>query len=94
MRELHDSQPAVLERMTKSIPSMLPKAYRWVGEMDEISAFVRDGLGEGEAHVHHGFAQLYARIEKDLPDGEDVRVSLLARVCCLGFSEGALLRDR
>ena len=60
--------------MTRSIPSMLPKAYRWVGEMDEISAFVRDGLGEGEAHVHHGFAQLYARIEKDLPDGEDVRV--------------------
>ncbi|TFK92052.1 6-phosphogluconate dehydrogenase C-terminal domain-like protein [Polyporus arcularius HHB13444] len=74
MHELHDSQPAFLERITKGIPSMLPKAYRWVGEMEEISSFVRDGLGEGEAHIHQGFAHLYERIEKSLPDGEDVAV--------------------
>ena len=74
MRELHASQPFILERITRSIPSMLPKAYRWVGEMEEISAFVRSGLGEGEAHVHEGFAHLYDRVEKALPEGEDVAV--------------------
>ena len=74
MHELHASQPLFLERITRSIPSMLPKAYRWVGEMEEISAFVRSGLGDGEAHVHEGFAHLYDRVEKALPDGEDVAV--------------------
>ncbi|KAI0644620.1 6-phosphogluconate dehydrogenase C-terminal domain-like protein [Trametes meyenii] len=74
LHELHDSQPAVLQRITRSIPGMLPKAYRWVGEMEEISSFVRDGLGEGEAHVHHGFANVFERVEKSLPDGEDVGV--------------------
>ncbi|KAH9858651.1 6-phosphogluconate dehydrogenase C-terminal domain-like protein [Lenzites betulinus] len=72
--ELGDSQPQVLERITKSIPGMLPKAYRWVGEMEEISAFVREGLGEGEAHIHHGFAHLFKRVEKALPEGDDVAV--------------------
>ncbi|EJF57748.1 6-phosphogluconate dehydrogenase C-terminal domain-like protein [Dichomitus squalens LYAD-421 SS1] len=74
MHELHASQPFYLERITRSVPGMLPKAYRWVGEMEEISAFVRDGLGDGEAHVHRGFAHLYDRVEKALPDGEDVAV--------------------
>ncbi|KAI0633639.1 6-phosphogluconate dehydrogenase C-terminal domain-like protein [Trametes polyzona] len=72
--ELSDSQPMVLQRIAKGIPSMLPKAYRWVGEMEEISAFVHEGLGEGEAHVHHGFAHLYDRVTKALPDGDDVVV--------------------
>lgn len=53
---------------------MLPKAYRWVGEMEEISSFVRDRLGDGEAHIHHGFARLYERVEKSLPEGDDVQV--------------------
>ncbi|OJT10729.1 hypothetical protein TRAPUB_12761 [Trametes pubescens] len=74
LHELHDSQPFVLERIVKGVPSMLPKAYRWVGEMEEISAFVREGLGEGEAHIHHGFAHVYERVEKSLPEGDDVGV--------------------
>ncbi|KAL7281176.1 hypothetical protein ACG7TL_004484 [Trametes sanguinea] len=74
LRELADSQPVFLERMTRSIPGMLPKAYRWVGEMEEISSFVRDGLGDGESHIHEGFAHLYNRIEKALPDGEEIGV--------------------
>lgn len=36
---------------------MLPKAYRWVGEMEEISDFV----GDNEGLIHKGIAQLYAR---------------------------------
>ncbi|KAH9895064.1 6-phosphogluconate dehydrogenase C-terminal domain-like protein [Cubamyces lactineus] len=74
LHELADSQPVFLERIARSIPGMLPKAYRWVGEMEEISSFVRDGLGDGEAHIHHGFAHLYDRIEKALPEGEDIKV--------------------
>lgn len=54
---------------------MLPKAYRWVGEMEEISAFVADGLsqsgsaarnssveGAGEGLTHQGLARLYERV--------------------------------
>ncbi|KAI8994096.1 6-phosphogluconate dehydrogenase C-terminal domain-like protein [Trametes punicea] len=74
LHELAYSQPALLERISRSVPGMLPKAYRWVGEMEEISSFVRAGLGEGEAHVHQGFAHLYERIEKALPEGEEIGV--------------------
>jgi hypothetical protein len=41
---------------------MLPKAYRWVGEMEEIAEFV--GGGEGDAYM--GIARLYERIEKSI----------------------------
>lgn len=65
---------------------MLPKAYRWVGEMEEISAFVEDCLRgppgsdsssvEGEGHIHLGLARLYERIASAVQDsagGEDQR---------------------
>ncbi|KZT20000.1 hypothetical protein NEOLEDRAFT_899327 [Neolentinus lepideus HHB14362 ss-1] len=51
---------------------MLPKAYRWVGEMEEISAFVGES---GESDIHKGLASTFARIEKSLKgDGGDVEV--------------------
>lgn len=43
---------------------MLPKAYRWVGEMEEISAFV----GGGEGDIYQGLARLYERVERSLKD--------------------------
>ncbi|KAI0077775.1 6-phosphogluconate dehydrogenase C-terminal domain-like protein [Panus rudis PR-1116 ss-1] len=46
LHELADSQPQLLQRITTSVPGMLPKAYRWVGEMEEISAFVSGDNGE------------------------------------------------
>ncbi|KAI0940645.1 hypothetical protein AcW1_003787 [Taiwanofungus camphoratus] len=76
LHELHASQPAILARLTRGIPDMLPKAYRWVGEMDEISAFV----GGSEGQVHAGLAQLYERVAHALAEeqqgagGEDVKV--------------------
>ncbi|TDL22646.1 6-phosphogluconate dehydrogenase C-terminal domain-like protein [Rickenella mellea] len=67
LRELHASQPAVLQRITAGVPSMLPKAYRWVGEMEEIAGFV----GDNEGRVYEGMAQLYRRIENSVKnDGE------------------------
>ena len=35
--ELAESQPALLGYLTRQVPSMYSKAYRWVAEMDEIS---------------------------------------------------------
>ncbi|KAJ4000633.1 6-phosphogluconate dehydrogenase C-terminal domain-like protein [Lentinula boryana] len=71
LHELGDSQPEFLRRITRTIPPMLPKAYRWVGEMEEIGSFV----GEGEGVIYEGIAKLYKRIEQSLnSDQEDVQV--------------------
>lgn len=55
---------------------MLPKAYRWVGEMREISEFVRDPSGTGEGgegsgmeKVHEGMACVYERVERAMREG-------------------------
>src|SRR5882757_286650 len=69
MRELQTSQPVLLDRLVKSVPTMLPKAYRWVGEMEEIADFV----GGREGDVYRGMAKVYERVEKSVSgDQEDV----------------------
>ncbi|KZP18647.1 6-phosphogluconate dehydrogenase C-terminal domain-like protein [Athelia psychrophila] len=71
MEELHASQPAILTGLSKSIPIMFPKAYRWVREMEEMAGFVE---GE-EREIYRGMEKLYARIAESVEqDGEDVRV--------------------
>ena len=76
VHELHSSQPQILQRITTSIPNMLPKAYRWVAEMEEISSFV----GGGEGQIHQGLAHLFERVERSLKEekeggsAEDVKV--------------------
>ncbi|VDB95370.1 unnamed protein product [Peniophora sp. CBMAI 1063] len=71
MKELHSSQPALLQRAAKGIPSMMPKAYRWVGEMNEISDFVGGPMGS----IHKGMAAVYERVEQAIDeDNEDKRV--------------------
>ncbi len=61
--ELADSQPALLGYLGKQVPAMYSKAYRWVAELEEISAFV------GKAHPEHAMldaaARLYERIAAD-----------------------------
>lgn len=66
MRELQISQPVLLNRLVKSVPDMMPKAYRWVGEMEEIAEFV----GGSEGDVYRGLAKLYERVASD--EGEEV----------------------
>ncbi len=41
--EMQESQQALLKRMEKAAPDMLPKAWRWAAEMDEIAT-----LNQGE----------------------------------------------
>jgi len=57
-RELALSNPAVLAWMEAMVPSMPPKAYRWVGEMEEIAATF-DALGL-PPRMMLGAADLYA----------------------------------
>ena len=55
--EFQLSQSALFERMEKGLPSMPPKARRWIGEMEEISAtFEHVGL---TPNILTGAADMY-----------------------------------
>ena len=55
--EFQLSQAALFERMEKGLPSMPPKARRWIGEMEEISAtFEHVGL---TPNILTGAADMY-----------------------------------
>jgi 3-hydroxyisobutyrate dehydrogenase-like beta-hydroxyacid dehydrogenase len=56
--ELEQSQGAMVERMQTNVPAMVPKAHRWVGEMEEIAKTFREvGL---TPLTFEGAAALYA----------------------------------
>jgi 3-hydroxyisobutyrate dehydrogenase-like beta-hydroxyacid dehydrogenase len=58
--EFAQSQPALRERMQRAVPEMVPKAHRWVGEMEEIAkTFEACGL---PPRTFEGAAELYALI--------------------------------
>jgi 3-hydroxyisobutyrate dehydrogenase-like beta-hydroxyacid dehydrogenase len=65
--ELAESRPDLLGYLTRQVPDMYGKAYRWVAELEEISDFV------GKDHPEHAMltaaARLYERIAKDV-EGE------------------------
>ena len=69
--ELAESRPDLLGYLTRQVPDMYGKAYRWVAELEEISAFV------GKDHPEHAMltaaARLYERIAKDV-EGEKKEV--------------------
>lgn len=58
--ELAGSQPSLHHGFLSSIPGMLPKAYRWVGEMEEIAAFLGEDRPESDIYRH--MARFYAAI--------------------------------
>jgi L-threonate 2-dehydrogenase len=55
--ELSKSQPEMLQRMRRGIPGMYDKAYRWVGEMEEISDFL--GASPPSSDMYAAIARLY-----------------------------------
>jgi 3-hydroxyisobutyrate dehydrogenase-like beta-hydroxyacid dehydrogenase len=58
--ELEASQPEMLRRMERNVPAMVPKAHRWVGEMEEIAGtFAAAGL---TPLTFEGAAALYALV--------------------------------
>jgi putative dehydrogenase len=60
-RELAEREPALLASLSRKIPDMMPKAYRWVAEMQEISQFVTPEAG-GE--IYSGASQIYERVAR------------------------------
>jgi L-threonate 2-dehydrogenase len=64
--ELASSQTRLFEDFARHIPSMYPKAYRWIAEMEEIAAF--SGDDEGARQIYQGFAKLYGRLASDAGD--------------------------
>ncbi|WP_395713716.1 DUF1932 domain-containing protein [Reyranella sp.] len=61
--ELRTSQPQLLAWLTRSVPSMLPKAYRFDGEMSEIAEFIGEPAIGGD--IYDGMARLYRTIATD-----------------------------
>ena len=62
-RELARSQPALLAWLTRMVPNMYSKAYRWVAEMEEIADFL--GRDVPERKIFEGAAGLYERLAAD-----------------------------
>ncbi len=62
-QELSASQPELLAWLTRSVPNMYSKAYRWVAEMEEIAEFCSD---DDEAEdLFDAAAEFYERIAED-----------------------------
>jgi putative dehydrogenase len=59
-QELEASQPQLLAWLTRQVPRMYPKAYRWVAEMEEIGRFLDDGTPGGD--MFEAIARLYQDI--------------------------------
>lgn len=74
--ELAESRPDLLGYLTRQVPQMYGKAYRWVAELDEIANFV------GDEHAEHAMlsaaARLYERIARDV-EGQKQEVGTLDR---------------
>jgi 3-hydroxyisobutyrate dehydrogenase-like beta-hydroxyacid dehydrogenase len=80
LAEWNRSQPDLAKRSENAAKGTARKAWRWVGEMDEIAAtFAADGLPDG---FHRAASELYRRLAvyKDAaapPSIEDVAKTLL-----------------
>lgn len=59
-RELAANQPQLWAWLSRQLPDIYPKAYRWVAEMEEIAAFLDHT--PGGAKIYRGIAELYERL--------------------------------
>ncbi|KAJ6589799.1 hypothetical protein B0H10DRAFT_2233798 [Mycena sp. CBHHK59/15] len=60
LHALNLSQPVFVDLIIRFIPEMLPKAYRFVGEMEEVGGFV--GPESAGARTFEGLAGIFARV--------------------------------
>ena len=63
VEELKASQPQLYGWLSRSLPSMYDKAYRWDGEMREIAKFLLPE--KGASTMLTGAADLYVHIAED-----------------------------
>jgi L-threonate 2-dehydrogenase len=76
--EMSISQPALYGWLTRQMPKMYSKAYRWVAEMEEISGFV--GEDPAGAQFYQAAARLYERIAADY-EGDNKEPAMLDAFC-------------
>lgn len=72
--ELAESQAEHLKRLRRSIPDMLPKAYRWVAEMEEIAEFL--GPDDPAALIYKGMAGVFQTIADDRNGSQELIATL------------------
>jgi L-threonate 2-dehydrogenase len=74
-RELTLSQPQLLAWLTRQMPNMYSKAYRWVAEMEEIAGFVAED--QAARALFEAAARFYEAIAADHEDAgtETARLS-------------------
>lgn len=73
-RELAASQPNLLAFLSRSVPDMFVKAYRFVGEMEEIASFATSPAGRD---IYQGIADLYQQVADD-KNGPQREIATLA----------------
>jgi L-threonate 2-dehydrogenase len=78
-RELGESQPQLLAYLSKHVPAMFPKAYRWVAEMEEIAQFL--AADPAAPHIYAAMARLYERFAEGAAMPEAGELAVLARFC-------------
>lgn len=61
--ELDRSHPAFISNFQRAVPDMFDKAYRFVGEMEEIADFV--GEDKQAKQMYQAIAEFYTRIAAD-----------------------------
>lgn len=61
--ELAESQPDFTKWLSRQVPNMYAKAYRWVAEMEEIAGFVGEDAAARE--MFEGSARFYEQIAAD-----------------------------
>ena len=76
--EMAVSQPQLLGWLTRQMPRMHSKAYRWVAEMEEIAAFV--GEDPAGKQFYLAAARLYERIAADY-EGPNKETAMLDAFC-------------
>ena len=77
-QELRASQPALYGWLSRAMPRMYSKAYRWVAEMEEIAQFV--GEDPAGRQFYAAAAQLYQRIAADY-QGAKHETAMLEAFC-------------
>ena len=76
--ELAESQKPLFAWLTRQVPNMYPKAYRWVAEMEEISAFTGEDAAAGALFA--AAARFYERVAADV-EGEGHETAALTAFC-------------
>ena len=67
VEQLAQSQPDVLDYFRPQVPAMFPKAYRFVGEMEEIADFLASTGDHSAAKIYQGMGALFT----DFANGQD-----------------------